>query len=142
MKDLNLRELNGVKRLTGLMTIVLLSAIEMGNSKEQEKLDNSFKWRCKDSGRLVKPKYMHYKHLFYTWLMIWNHAVPTNYTIWWNYKYVFDDYYTNEYMQAAFGAIYREIKKRTDYGYKMLGVIRDIENFISKHPELEEIKIK
>ena len=52
------------------------------------------------------------------------------------------DHYTNDYMQMAFGAIYRELKMRADIGYMTSGVITQIETFLISHPELEEIKIK
>jgi hypothetical protein len=68
------------------------------------------------------------KHLFYTWLMIWNHAAPIELRIWENHHYIFSPFYTKEYMLEAFKYIYFELKNRKDIGPKMLGVINRIES--------------
>lgn len=141
MKTMGIQELNKLERCTELFTLILIATLDMAENKEQEEFDNSFRWKDR-YGSKHRPKDMTTKHLFYTWLMIWNHSVPARYNIWFRNKYLFMDYYTNDYMQAAFGAIYRELKSRIDLGYKSQSVIKKIEAFLALHPELEEIKIK
>lgn len=138
---MEIRELNKLERCTELMTLVMLASLDMVKGKEQEEYDNSFRWRDR-YGTKHKPREMTTNHILYTWLMIWNHSVPSRFTIWFKNRYLFMDHYTNDYMQMAFGALYREIKRRGGYGFKWNQTIEKIERFVIDHPELEEIKIK
>lgn len=103
----------------------------MENAKEVKK---PFFWRsaaCNGGGeRSVKE--METKHLFYTWLMIWNHSAPQELRIWDTKRYVFGPFYTNEYMLEAFREIYIELKTRKDIGPKMKEVVSRIEANYSK----------
>jgi hypothetical protein len=94
-----------------------------------EAIEKEFVWKCSDQrgGFFIPVSQMHTKHLFYTWLMIWNHAAPVELRIWFNHPYVFDPFYTKEYMLEAFRSMYFELKKRTDIGFKMREVITRIE---------------
>lgn len=98
------------------------------NNMEKSLIDPRFKWKTSNDNNFISPKDMHSKHLFYTWLMIWNHSAPKELRIWDTHKYVFNSFYTNEYMLSAFANLYFELKKRTDLGPKMLEVISKIES--------------
>lgn len=93
-----------------------------------------FRWFTAD-GFYIRPSEMRTKHVFYTWLMIWNHAAPSEYRIWHNPKR-FSDFYTSDYMLAAFAAMYVELKRRVDIGPKMQNVIEFIEGLYEWKPEL------
>jgi hypothetical protein len=91
--------------------------------------EDEFIWRsaaCNGGGKFSVTE-MRTKHLFYTWLMIWNHAAPSYLRIWDNHHYIFSSFYTKEYILLAFKSMYLELKRRTDIGPKMLEVIARIE---------------
>lgn len=94
------------------------------------KVARGFRWRDR-GGEFHDPLQMDTKHLFYTWLMIWNHSAPPHMRIWANHAYVFSDFYTPAYMLRAFRATYYELKTRKDLGYKMAQVVKRIEGFFS-----------
>ncbi len=75
---------------------------------------------------------METKHLFYTFLMIWNHSAPKKLRIWEKRKYDFGPHYTPEYMFEAFKNMLFELTKRKDLGPKMLAVLQTIESNFSK----------
>lgn len=131
-----LKKFRGIERYTLQMMALLLSTL----TKPQEQYDSGYRWRDR-LGNLHKPSEMSDKHVFYTWLMIWNHSVPSRYTIWFSYKYVFMDFYSNEYMQQSFNILYCEMKKRS-YGIATQRTIETIEKYIKICPDLETIKIK
>jgi len=91
-----------------------------------------YKWRDRYAN-LHPPKTMNTKHLFYTWLMIWNHACPEKLRIWAKHKYQFDlKIYTKKYMLTSFQKLYYELKRRNDLGYKMKKVLLKIEGYYHK----------
>lgn len=86
-----------------------------------------FRWRTA-TGFMLPPKEMFSKHLFYTWLMIWNHAVPDeSMRVWGDHRYWFTPFYTPKYMLRAFRECYFELKQRTDLGPRMLEAVARIE---------------
>lgn len=96
-----------------------------------------FRWRDRTGG-MLKPTNMSTKHVFYTWLMIWNHAVKPGYRIWDNHRYTFGSFYQPSYMLRAFAALYFEIKTRSDLGHKSRQVVKQIEGyFVNRHAELK-----
>lgn len=90
-----------------------------------------FKWRDKN-GIFHYVHNMKTKHLFYTWLMIWNHCCPKNIQIWFNHKYIFPSFYTKKYLLKAFKFLYQELKNRADLGFKSKQVIEKIESLYLK----------
>jgi hypothetical protein len=102
-----------------------------------------FLWRTKDSHQFIAVWDMNTKHVFYTLLMIWNHSAPEDAQIWFRHRYVFDSFYTPEYMLQAFNALYHEIKTREDLGYKMSEVVYKMETYReaprTAHPERSQI---
>lgn len=82
--------------------------------------------------RYVAPRDMKTKHLFYAWLMIWNHTCPPELQYWFTHEYEFAPFYTPEYMLRAFRAFYIELKRRNDIGPKMAKAIKDIESHYMK----------
>lgn len=95
---------------------------------------SDFRWATAD-GLYLKPSSMTTKHVFYTWLMIWNHAAPSEYRIWFNPKR-FSSFYTPDYMLTAFVAMYAELKRRMDIGPRMQHVIDFIEGLYKDSPRL------
>lgn len=93
-------------------------------------LCKEFIWQvsANHGGESIPVSQMKTKHLFYTWLMIWNHSAPKELRIWDTHRYTFGSFYTPKYMLNAFRSLYIELKNRDDIGYKMLGVIESIEN--------------
>ena len=81
-----------------------------------------FKWRDQ-YGDFHTLESMETKHLFYTWLMIWNHYAPPDMCIWYKRSYSFPEFYTTKYMIEAFKKMHKELKTRTDLGYKMKKVL-------------------
>lgn len=97
--------------------------------------DIDYKWRTR-TNEFIKPKEMDSKHLFYTWLMIYNHTVQPSLRIWNTHRYKFNVFYTNEYMQESFEQLYIELKMRHDLGPKMKEVISIIESrYVNKIKE-------
>lgn len=104
----------------------------MGNTYlsnlDNKELEPNFKWRDR-KGNFYLVKDMETRHLFYTWLMIWNNAAPFKLRIWFKNRYSFPAFYTKEYMLKSFKHIYFELKKRSDLGFKCSQVVKQIEDF-------------
>lgn len=88
---------------------------------------NNYKWRDR-TGEYITPKSMPTKRLFYTWLMIWNHIVPSELRIWNNHMYTFDYPYTYEYLVDSMKFLWDELKTRTDIGPRMKSAIVNVED--------------
>lgn len=71
-----------------------------------------FKWLAAD-GRFVRPKDMTTRHLFYTLRMIWNHTVPEHMKFKPYIRYVFPEFYSNQYMILAVRYMMKELLSRT-----------------------------
>lgn len=108
-------------------------------------VDKGFRWKTKDD-EFLDPRQMTSKHLFYAWLMIYNHSAPEEHQIWFTQRYVFTAFYTPKYMFKAFEQLYYELKTRKDLGPKMLAVIAEIESiFLDRlydEEALEGIKLE
>jgi hypothetical protein len=87
-----------------------------------------FQWRDR-KGNMHYPKDMSTKHVFYAWLMIWNHAAPEHMRIWNNHKYRFPAHYSREYVLESFRELYYELKQRSDLGIKSKKVVNIIEGY-------------
>lgn len=121
-------------------TIELMAIMISALTITQELPQDDFEWRDR-MGDMHKPKNMSSKHIFYTWLMIWNHSAPSSFRIPWGYRYTFDQsLYPNDYMERAFHVLYNHMKKHS-YGPKITEAIKTIEGYISCRPDLEQIKI-
>jgi hypothetical protein len=90
-------------------------------------LEREFIWKDREDN-FIRVSQMDTKHVFYTWLMIWNHGVPPWHQIWFRHRYTFGSYYTKNYMLEAFRAMYIELKRRDDLGPRMKEVITQIED--------------
>lgn len=99
-----------------------------------------FKWRDR-TGAFLELREMSTKHIFYTWLMIWNHAAPEALKIWNTHQYTFSDFYTPAYMLKAFTQLYRELNKRNDLGFKSGQVVTQIEKLYSIYKDPNKQKI-
>jgi len=99
--------------------------------EEAGKYNPDFVWRSREGNLLVKD--MKAKHIFYVWLMIWNHAAPKHMQVWFTHKYVFSyPKYTPEYMLVAFKAMYSALLARWDeLGPKMKQAVGMIEGMYS-----------
>lgn len=86
-----------------------------------------YRWRS-HSGRFYQVKEMETRHLFYTWLMIWNHIAIEKNRIWFKHHYEFSGYYTMEYILESFRELYIELKSRDDVGFKSKQVMERIES--------------
>lgn len=97
-------------------------------------VEKEFVWQTSkhNGGEAVPVSKMGSRHLFYAWLMIWNHSAPPALRVWDNHRYVFSSFYTAEYMLKAFRAMYIELKYREDLTPGMLEVIEKIESNYAK----------
>jgi hypothetical protein len=91
----------------------------------RQEVDPGFKWKTRDD-EFVRPKDMHTSHLFYTWLMIWNHSAPEEYRVRFKHRYSFGSYYTVEYMVEAFKNMTAELKSRKDIDLGIVSVLKDV----------------
>jgi len=99
-----------------------------------------FRWKDRED-RYHNPEEMDTKHVFYTWLMIWNHEAPDDsMRIWFTHRYQFSSFYTPKYMLKAFGVMYFQLKNRTDVGPKMKWVIARIEAMCRNLSEFEDVR--
>lgn len=76
-------------------------------------VDGVFLWRTR-AGEDLRVNEMETRHLFYTLKMIWNHSAPEEFKIKPYKKYIFSDFYTNEYILKAVKAMIYELRKRED----------------------------
>ena len=67
------------------------------------------------------------KHLFNSFLMLWNHLVDEQYQVWFNHKYV--QVLNEAVMIEKINQIYKELRTRTDIGYRSCEVLRRIEEW-------------
>jgi len=91
-------------------------------------------------GELHDPKKMSTHHVFFTWLMIWNHSAPKELRIKKGNRYGgFPAFYTPTYMLDAFANLYWELKRRQDTTMEQRLVVARIEgNFAPFIKELQE----
>lgn len=101
-----------------------------------------FMWRMK-GGQTILVQRMGIDHLFYAFLMIWNHAAPSEYRIWFNHRYQFSpETHPHDYLLRAFIAFYSELSpRRAGLTRKKLRVFNDIERHIKsmRIPDLPEL---
>lgn len=76
-----------------------------------------FMWRSKDG--LISLKEMESKHLFYTWLMIWNNFCDVEDRVWYKGKKIFNQQtHSVQYLEEAFAEMTKELEGRNDMGFK------------------------
>ena len=86
-----------------------------------------FRWRDR-FGDYHKPAKMDTHHIFFTWLMIWNHSAPEGLRVKMGNRYGgFPPFYTPKYMLSAFANLYWEMKRRQDTTMEQRLVIARIE---------------
>lgn len=73
-----------------------------------------FMWRTK-GGEMIAPSKMETRHVFYTWLLIWNHSCPEELVRPEGRRYdEFGAWYTPQRMLTAFGVMTEQLKHRND----------------------------
>ncbi len=83
-------------------------------SLSAQSVDAGFHWRTR-GGDFVRPANMETRHVFFTWLMIWNHACPEQLRRPEGRHYdEFDPHYTPAYMAQAFRVMFNELQARQD----------------------------
>lgn len=102
----------------------------------KKEVQKAFQWRA-NSGKFYYVKDMATRHLFYTWLMIWNHSAPREQKIMPHRSYTFGKFYTPAYMFEAFKQTYFELKSRTDLAFQFQEIVKKIESYF-----LDEFKEK
>ena len=78
---------------------------------KEKRLARGFKWRDR-RGRHHPIQNMETRHLFYVVRMIWNHTVPMKLQPY--RKYIFNDFYTREYMINSIKHMLPELCERDD----------------------------
>ncbi len=97
-------------------------------------VEPGFQWK-QAKGKYTLISDMNDKHVFYTWLMLWNHNCKPEHKIWENNKYALDKAMHISYQIDAFKQLWLEVIHRTEkgcYGFKTVDVIGRI-NQIIKH---------
>jgi hypothetical protein len=83
-----------------------------------------FQWRDAE-GSLHNLKDMDTHHIFFSWLMVWNHICPEDMQEWWRNKpnpRTFGPFYTDEYMESAIAEFTHELQQRTDMSERQKGI--------------------
>lgn len=82
-----------------------------------------FQWRDAQ-GSFHVPKDMETHHVFFSWLMVWNHTCPTEMRVWWNdpNPRTFSSFYTEKYMQNALAVFTHELQLRKDMTERQLAI--------------------
>ncbi|ATN95005.1 hypothetical protein [Leptospira phage LE3] len=97
----------------------------------KKEIKKAFQWRSRE-GKFYYPKDMATRHLFYTWLMIWNHSAPKEQKVMGYKSYTFAKFYTPEYMFEAFKQTYFELKSRDDLALQFKEIVEKIESYFLK----------
>lgn len=85
-----------------------------------------FRWRTQ-FGEMLLPSEMATRHVFYTWLLIWNHACPPALVRKEGRKYDgFGKWYTPARMLTAFGVMMVELQKRNDLSPEFRKIVREV----------------
>lgn len=92
----------------------------------------SFRWKDRDDV-FHNPECMETRHIFFTLRMIWNHSAPKEMVIKPYKKYVFDDYYTKDYMIEAVKHLSYELSKRSDLSPYFVKCLLIIKNHLNKN---------
>lgn len=105
-----------------------------------KELTPPFVWvtSTKDGSRHLKVTEMKTRHLYYTFLMIWNHSAPKHMRSQRYIRHVFGARYTPEYMFEGFKAMYIELRERDDLTEEMIRTLRWIEGQFAV--EVKELK--
>ncbi len=91
-----------------------------------------FMWRTK-GGDMIAPRDMETRHVFYTWLLIWNHSCPKELVRPEGRRYdEFGAWYTPQRMLTAFGVMTEELKRRHDL---TLGFRKVVEEVVKAYAE-------
>lgn len=78
-------------------------------------IDAGFHWRTRGGEEFLRPANMETRHVFFTWLMIWNHSCPEELVRPEGRRYTeFDPFYTPAYMAQAFRVMFNELRIRKD----------------------------
>lgn len=103
-------------------------------------VDAGFHWRTK-GGDFVRPGNMETRHVFFTWLMIWNHSCPEDLVRSEGRRYTdFDQFYTPAYMVQAFRVMFNELKGRKDLRASWRQVVDEVLTSYAKWHGLDELK--
>lgn len=76
---------------------------------------------------MIAPSDMETRHVFYTWLLIWNHSCPEELVRPEGKRYDwFDPWYTPARMLTAFGVMMEELKRRRDLRSEWRHVVEEV----------------
>jgi hypothetical protein len=92
----------------------------------------NFQWRTQ-FGEMYYPREMVTRHVFYTWLLIWNHSCPAELVRPEGRKYDgFGKWYTPERLLTAFACMAEELTRRDNLLPWQIAVIREVVSSFAK----------
>jgi len=97
-----------------------------------------FRWRARN-GRKYLPSEMDTHHLYYTLRMIWNHSAPEHLKIRPYKKYIFQQYYSEDYIKEAVRVLLYELVSRckSEFEPHMLGELNIMRRNIGRIARIE-----
>lgn len=95
-------------------------------TSESRELVAGFQWRTR-GGELLNPAEMETRHVFFTWLLIWNHSCPKHLVRSEGKQYDgFDSWYTPSRMLVAFGVMMEQLSRRADLRPEWRRVVEEV----------------
>ena len=99
-------------------------------------VDASFKWKSREI--FIAPKDMETKHLFMTFVLIWNHTMPCEAMVkrsgnWTHHMYMLGPFYTKEYLALALVSIAPVLFSRTDLEDSWKDTLNYMNAYVNKY---------
>ncbi len=99
-------------------------------------IDDSFKWKSRES--FIDPRDMETRHLFMTFVLIWNHTMPYEAMIersgnWKHHMYMLGPFYTKEYLATALVSIAPILFSRHDLEESWKDTINYMNSYVKKY---------
>ncbi len=105
------------------------------------KITLGWRWRS-SNGEFTAPADMVSRHLFHTFRMIWNNAMPEEARVGEVRLYTFQPFYSRAYMRDAIVMIGRELSTRDDLLPEWKWQLQQMANWFAKYEEVNEARLK
>lgn len=99
-------------------------------------IDSNFKWKSREV--FIAPKDMETRHLFMTFVLIWNHTMPYDAMLeksgnWTHHMYYLGPFYTKEYLATALVSIAPILFSRTDLEDSWKDTLKFMNEYVDKY---------